>query len=45
MPLEYNKSYKSFKNNIKTELDSGKTLQQALAIAYSIKEGKKNEYK
>ena len=41
MPLEYNKSDKSLKKNIKTELRAGKPIKQALAIAYSIKKGKK----
>jgi hypothetical protein len=41
MPLDYGKSEKSFKKNIKTELRAGKPMKQALAIAYSIKKGKK----
>lgn len=41
MPLDYGKSKKSFEKNIKTELQAGKPIKQALAIAYSIKKGKK----
>ena len=40
MPLEYNKSKKSFKKNIKTEIKAGKLMKQAVAIAYSIKKKK-----
>jgi hypothetical protein len=40
MPLEYNKSKKSFKKNIKTEIKAGKPMKQAVAIAYSIKKKK-----
>jgi hypothetical protein len=45
MPLDYGKSKKAFTKNIGTELRSGKPIKQALAIAYSIKKGKKNELK
>ena len=41
MPLDYGKSKKAFEKNIKTELRSGKPIKQALAIAHSIKKGKK----
>jgi|TARA_R100000406_G_scaffold96160_1_gene92931 hypothetical protein len=43
MPLEYNKSKKSFKKNIKTEIKAGKPMKQAVAIAYSIKKKKKKK--
>ena len=41
MPLDYQKSKKAFEKNIRTELQAGKPIKQALAIAYSIKKGKK----
>lgn len=44
MPLEYNKSNKAFKKNVKTEIKSGKPIKQALAIAYSIKKRKKKKW-
>lgn len=37
MPLIKSKSKKAFKQNIKREYEAGKSLKQALAIAYSIK--------
>jgi len=43
MPLECNKSKKSFKKNIKTEIKAGKPMKQAVAIAYSIKKKKKKK--
>lgn len=36
MPLNKNKSKKSFVSNLKAELKSGKPKKQALAIAYSV---------
>lgn len=36
MPLVKGKSDKAFKENMKTEVDSGKPQKQALAIAYSV---------
>lgn len=37
MPIDYGRSKKAFKKNVETELESGKPIKQALAIAYSIK--------
>jgi len=37
MPLKKGKSEKSFKSNIKTEMEAGKPQKQAVAIAYSMK--------
>lgn len=37
MPLKQGKSEKAFKENVKTEMKSGKPQKQALAIAYSVK--------
>ena len=37
MPLKKGKSEKSFKSNIKTEMEAGKPMKQAVAIAYSMK--------
>ena len=37
MPLKKGKSEKSFKSNIKTEMNAGKPQKQAVAIAYSMK--------
>ena len=36
MPLKKGKSEKSFKSNIKTEMEAGKPQKQAVAIAYSV---------
>jgi len=41
MPLDYGKSKKAFEKNVRTEIKAGKPMKQALAIAYSIKKGKK----
>lgn len=37
MPLIQSTSKKAFKANVRAELDAGKKLQQALAIAFSTK--------
>jgi hypothetical protein len=37
MPLVKSASPKAFKKNVATEVDAGKKLQQALAIAYATK--------
>ncbi len=37
MPLVKSPSKKAFSTNIATEVNAGKKLQQALAIAYSVK--------
>ena len=37
MPLQKSKSEKAFKKNIKTEVEAGKPVKQAVAIAYSVK--------
>jgi len=37
MPLKKGKSEKSFKSNIKTEMEAGKSQKQSLAIAYAVK--------
>lgn len=37
MPLKKSTSEKAFKQNIRTEVKSGKPVKQAVAIAYSVK--------
>lgn len=37
MPLKKSTSEKSFKENIKAEVNAGKPVKQAAAIAYSVK--------
>lgn len=37
MPLKKSASKEAFKQNIKTEIKSGKPPKQAVAIAYSVK--------
>jgi hypothetical protein len=37
MPLMKSKSEKAFKQNIRTEVKSGKPVKQAVAIAYATK--------
>lgn len=37
MPLIKSSSQKAFKQNVKKEIESGKSKKQALAIAYSVK--------
>ena len=42
MPLKKSASPKAFKENIKTEVQAGKPVKQAVAIAYSVaREAKK----
>ena len=37
MPLQKGKSAKAFKANVRAEVNAGKPVKQAVAIAYSIK--------
>lgn len=37
MPLKKSKSKSAFKSNIKAEVNAGKPVKQAVAIAYSVK--------
>ena len=37
MPLKKSGSKKAFKENIKKEINAGKSQKQAVAIAYSVK--------
>jgi hypothetical protein len=37
MPLKKSKSKKAFKSNIRAEVNAGKPVKQAVAIAYSVK--------
>ena len=37
MPLKHSKTDKAFKENIKAEVNSGKPVKQAVAIAYDVK--------
>ena len=37
MPLVKSKSEKAFKQNIRTEVKSGKPVKQAVAISYAVK--------
>jgi hypothetical protein len=37
MPLMKSKSEKAFKQNIRTEVKSGKPVKQAVAISYAVK--------
>jgi hypothetical protein len=43
MPLEKGKSESAFNKNVATEVNAGKPLKQALAIAYSEKGEKKEK--
>jgi hypothetical protein len=37
MPLKKSNSKKAFSSNIKKEVEAGKPIKQAVAIAYSVK--------
>lgn len=37
MPLKYSSSQKAFEHNVRAEINAGKSKEQAVAIAYSIK--------
>lgn len=37
MPLKHSTSKKAFSSNVRTEMKSGKSQAQSVAIAYSIK--------
>lgn len=37
MPLKKSSGKKAFKENVKKEVESGKPVKQAVAIAYSVK--------
>lgn len=37
MPLVKSSSQKAFRENVRTEVKSGKPVKQSLAIAYSVK--------
>ena len=37
MPLIKSKSKEAFKSNVKKEVEAGKPVKQAVAIAYSVK--------
>lgn len=39
MPLTKTSSKKAFEKNIKAEVQAGKPVKQAVAIAYSVKRG------
>ena len=43
MPLVKSKSPKAFKENIKREVQAGKPVKQAVAIAYSVKKESNNK--
>ncbi len=45
MPLEKGKSKKAFKHNVKAEVEAGKPVKQAVAIAYSEEKEKKKDKK
>lgn len=48
MPLKKSKSKAAFKSNVEAEVNSGRPVKQAVAIAYSVKrkaEGKKAKKK
>jgi len=36
MPLKHSASQKAFESNLRRELERGKPMKQALAIAYSV---------
>ena len=37
MPLKHSSSQKAFEHNVRAEINAGKSKEQAVAIAYSIK--------
>ena len=41
MPLKRGKSEKAFKFNIRSEVQAGKPVRQAVAIAYAVKRKKR----
>lgn len=43
MPLRQSNSKKAFKQNVRTEIKSGKPRKQAVAIAYSVKRRNKQK--
>jgi hypothetical protein len=43
MPLKKSASSKAFKENIKTEIKSGKPVKQAVAIAYATQRAAKKK--
>lgn len=43
MPLKKSASAKAFKENIKTEIKSGKPVKQAVAIAYATQRAAKKK--
>ena len=45
MPLKKSSSKKAFKENIKAEVNAGKPVKQAVAIAYSVKRKAKGKKK
>lgn len=45
MPLDKSGSKKAFQRNVKTEVNSGKPIKQAVAIAYSVKRKAKKKSK
>jgi hypothetical protein len=45
MPLDKGKGKKAFSKNVKTEMASGKSQKQAVAIAYSEQREKKRKGK
>lgn len=45
MPLDYSKSQKAFKANVRQLVNDGKPVKQAVAIAYSIMRGESKKPK
>ncbi len=41
MPLKHSKSKAAFKSNVAKEVNAGKPVKQAVAIAYRVREPKK----
>ena len=44
MPLRPGKSKKAFEHNIKAEVNAGRPVKQAVAIAYSMKRRSKGKH-